>query len=98
MLSDLLQLVASKSVGILDSTISLIFLSFTVVFLRTNQTGDQVITLVAVYSLALLCYFHKKQLVFLLLLGTYSNVLGMVNETQVMLSLLPPTRIPSPAP
>ena len=52
------------------------------------------ITLAAVYSLALLCYFHKKQLVFLLLLGTYSNVLGMVNETQVMLSLLPPTRIP----
>jgi hypothetical protein len=46
----------------------------------------------------LLCYFHKKQLVFLLLLGTYRNVLGMVNETQVMLSLLPPIRIPSPAP
>jgi hypothetical protein len=30
----------------------------------------------------------------MLLLGTYSNVLGMINETQVLLSLLPPTRIP----
>ena len=41
MLSDLLQLVASRGVGILDSTVSLVFLSFTVVFLRTNQTEHQ---------------------------------------------------------
>jgi hypothetical protein len=63
---------------------------------ESNQTStrDQVITLAAVYSLALLCYFHKNILCFMLLSGTYSNVLGMINETQVLLSLLPPTRIP----